>query len=204
MKKYFFGFGTVIVLILLAGAFLLLSGLYNVAADVPHWKITFNILDEARDISISRHSRDIDTKLPVDQSAMEVGFEHYHKMCRLCHGAPGIDRNEFAEGLYPYPPSLDSLAIQEELGRAGVLWVVMHGLKMTGMPSFEKTHTDEQIRSIVAFVEKLPDISPEKYQEMIPSGEEKASEMHEHEDGTGHMEEHMDDQGQDPESEQTL
>ena len=54
MKKYFFGIGTVIVLILLAGAFLLLSGLYNVAADVPHWKITFNILDEARDISISR------------------------------------------------------------------------------------------------------------------------------------------------------
>jgi mono/diheme cytochrome c family protein len=37
---------------------------------------------------------------------------------------------------------------------------------MTGMPSFSVTHNDEQIWSIVAFIEKLPDMSPEQYQHM--------------------------------------
>ena len=191
MKKFFYGIVTVIVLIIIGGAVFVFSGLYNVAADAPHWKITFLLLNETRDRSISRHSRDINATLPVDQTAMEVGFKHYHEMCRLCHGAPGFHRTEFAEGLYPSPPSLESLKIQEELGRAGVLWVVRHGLKMTGMPSFDKTHTDEQIRSIVAFVEKLPDIGQEKYREMLSSEEEKTPAVNEQ----GHEAGQADDQG---------
>jgi mono/diheme cytochrome c family protein len=166
---------TVIVLIIIGGAVFVFSGVYNVAADVPHWKITLLLLDKARDSSVSLHSGNINATLPVDQAAMEIGFKHYHEMCRLCHGGPGFHRTEFAEGLYPAPPSLDSLRIQEELGRAGVLWVVRHGIKMTGMPSFDKTHTDQQIRSIVAFVEKLPDISPKKYKEMLSSEGEGSS-----------------------------
>lgn len=196
MKKFIYGIVTAVVLILLGGAFLLLSGLYNVAADVPHWRITFALLNEARDISISRHSKDINVRLPVEQSAIKVGFKHYHEMCRLCHGAPGIDRTEFAEGLYPSPPHLDSLEVQEEAGRAGILWVVRHGLKMTGMPSFENTHTDEQIRSIVAFVEKLPDMSPEEYSQMIPTKKERASEMHDHEEGKENTGEKMNEMSQ--------
>ena len=80
MKKFFYGIVTVIVLIIIGGAVFVFAGLYNVAADVPHWKLTFLLLDEARDRSISRHSSDINVTLPVDQAAMEVGFKHYHEM----------------------------------------------------------------------------------------------------------------------------
>ena len=180
MKNYFFGIATIIVLIIAGGAIFIWSGVYNTAADVPHWKITYLLLEEARDRSISRHSRNIKAPSPKDQAALETGFDHFHEMCRLCHGAPGFKRREFAQGLYPSPPSLNSDKIRKELGHAGLLWVVTNGLKMTGMPSFSKTHTDEQIRDIAAFVEHLPDLGRKGYMEMLKTEEKKPSEMHDH------------------------
>jgi len=38
---------------------------------------------------------------------------------------------------------------------------------MTGMPSFGKTHTDEQIWGIIAIVKKLPEMNPAAYEEMV-------------------------------------
>lgn len=186
MKTYLLGIATVIVLIIIGGAIFIWSGVYNVAADVPHWKITYFLLQEARNRSVSYHSRDIKAAYPEGKVSLETGFHHFHEMCRLCHGAPGFKRTEFAEGLYPSPPGLNTGKIQHELSQAKLLWLVRHGLKMTGMPSFDKTHTDEQIRDIVAFVEKLPDMTAGKYMEMVRSEEGKTSEMHEHGDEQGH------------------
>lgn len=179
MKNYFLGIATIIVPIIVGVAIFIWSGVYNTAADVPHWKVTYLLLEEVRDRSISHHSRDIKAPSPKGQAALETGFDHFHEMCRLCHGAPGFERREFAEGLYPSPPSLDSDKIQKELGHAGLLWVITNGLKMTGMPSFSKTHTDEQIGDIVAFVEHLPDLGPKVYMEMLRT-EKNAPEKHDH------------------------
>jgi len=193
MKNYFWGIVTIIVLIIAGGTIFIWSGVYNTAADVPHWRITYLLLEEARDSSISHHSENIKAPSSKVEISLETGFDHFHEMCRLCHGAPGFERREFAEGLYPSPPSLESDRIQEELGHAGLLWVVTHGLKMTGMPSFSKTHTDEQIRDIVAFVEHLPDLGSKGYREMLRTGKN-ASEKHDHEREKGGMENAGDEQ----------
>ena len=41
-----------------------------------------------------------------------------------------------------------------------------HGIKMTGMPSFGVTHSDEEIWAIVAFLQRMPKMSPEEYRRM--------------------------------------
>jgi mono/diheme cytochrome c family protein len=38
---------------------------------------------------------------------------------------------------------------------------------MTGMPSFGVTHSDEEIWAIVAFLQRMPKLSPEEYQAMV-------------------------------------
>jgi hypothetical protein len=48
---------------------------------------------------------------------------------------------------------------------------------MSGMPSFGKTHSDEKIWAITAFVNQLLDMSPEQYQSML-----KEAAAHEHEE----------------------
>ena len=45
-------------------------------------------------------------------------------------------------------------------------WIVKHGIKMSAMPAWGKTLDDAQIWDIVAFVRKLPDMSPEAYQDL--------------------------------------
>ena len=36
---------------------------------------------------------------------------------------------------------------------------------MTGMPSFGGTHADAELKAVVAFIQRLPEMSPEHYAE---------------------------------------
>jgi hypothetical protein len=54
----------------------------------------------------------------------------------------------------------------KEWSTAELFWIVKHGVKMTGMPAFGPTHSDERLWTVVAFLKQLPQISPEKYTEM--------------------------------------
>jgi mono/diheme cytochrome c family protein len=156
-----------IVFIIVCVTVCILSGWYNVGADVPHWKITFWLLEKARERSVEMHSKDIVSPSFNDQKLIGVGFPHFHEMCRQCHGAPGYPPDEFAEGLYPRPPSLASGDAQQELSASELFWIVKHGIKMTGMPGFGKTHTDAQIWGIIAIAKKLPEMNPVAYEEIV-------------------------------------
>jgi len=57
---------------------------------------------------------------------------------------------------------------------------VKHGVKMTGMPAWGVTHNDELRRDVVAFVRKLPELTPEQYETLVknaPKHEELMKEM---------------------------
>lgn len=62
-------------------------------------------------------------------------------------------------GLNPAPPDLT----QGVPRPAESFWVIKHGIKMTGMPAWGRSHKDDQIWSMVAFLRKLPDLSPQRY-----------------------------------------
>ena len=157
--------------VVVGGALFIWSGVYDVSARVPHWKLTFMLLEATREQSVSAHSRGLTAPPLGDPARIKAGFPHFHEMCRLCHRASGYHRVEFAEGLYPRPPHLASHEIRNETSDAELFWIVQNGLKMTGMPAFGGTHTPEQIWSIVAFVRKLPQLNAASYKEMVESRE---------------------------------
>lgn len=165
----------------LAGAVYLLWGGYNVAANVPHRGITQWILETVRERSIDLHSKGLTVPPLKDAKLAESGLPHYHATCRLCHGAPGYQADEFSRGLNPQPPALVSKEIQELKDRE-LYWVIRNGIKMTGMPAFAPTHSEEEILGLVAFLRLLPELTPEKYKSRIKAAgirEEKASHHHE-------------------------
>lgn len=160
---------TVVILLALMGLGAIIyawSGVYNIAATAPHRGITSSFIEILRDRSIAARSDDIQAPDPDDSKAREAGFPHYHGMCRLCHGAPGFQREEFAEGLYPSPPSMTSGHIQEKRSPTEIYWIVEHGIKLTGMPAFGPTHSEEELWDIVAFAENVPRMDPEQYRRM--------------------------------------
>ena len=171
MKSFFRSFLVIIALGVLSGAILIWSGLYNVSADEPHWKATLWLLNETRERSVEAHSRGIAAPPLQGEKLVDRGFPHFNETCRLCHGGPGLSPLEFTQGLYPKPPFFPSKEVQQELSDSELYWIIKHGFKMTGMPSFGVSHSEEDLWAIVAFVRRLPTLSPSEYQAMAQRAE---------------------------------
>jgi mono/diheme cytochrome c family protein/ketosteroid isomerase-like protein len=176
MKALKFSF-VIAVCLLLVLAVLVYAGAFNVAADDPHWGFTQRLIETARERSIASHVSDVEVPRLDDAALIATGAEHYSEMCTGCHLAPGLEETELRAGLYPKPPNLT------KRGRARspeqTFWIIKHGLKMTGMPAWGVTHDDRSIWGMVAFLGKLPELSPEAYRALAAEGESGHSHQHE-------------------------
>lgn len=147
--------------LVLGGIIFIYSGVYNVAATEDHTALGRWVLGTTQDRSIAARAGDVPDPPAIDSGMVAHGFEHYRAMCVVCHGAPGVERGEFGKGITPTPPELAEEA--EEFSSKELFWITKHGMKMAGMPAFGPTHSDEEIWGIVAFLERLPEMTPEEY-----------------------------------------
>ena len=167
-----------ILVLLVIGAGLVFSGSIDVGADTPHSRLAQWLLSTARARSVASAARGIESVDLEDPALIAMGAAHYVEMCTQCHLAPGMKDSETRTGLNPQPPDLT-----QGTGRmkdAELFWIVKHGIRMTGMPAWGLTHSDRMIWAMVAFVKKLPTMTPEQYEALIPA---EARGMHHDEDG---------------------
>jgi hypothetical protein len=113
-----------------------------------------------------------------DESNIKQGAGNYDEMCSSCHLKPGIQSSEMFAGLYPAPPVFKLEGIDDE---QRAFWIIKHGLKMTGMPAWGASHSDNDIWALVSFLLVLPDLNQERYLELVSM-----SQGHSHGDGEGH------------------
>lgn len=159
------------------GAVVALSGVVNVAADEPPGTLEAWFLGTVADRSVAAHSSDVEVPDLDDPAMLREGAEHYDAMCKGCHGAPGKELSKFAKSLNPMPPNLTKTENDEP---KELFWVTKHGIRMTGMPAWGKTHDDAHLWDIVALMTKLPGMSPEEYARLLPPPSER--EHHDHEE----------------------
>ncbi|MGD0190833.1 MAG: cytochrome c [Rhizomicrobium sp.] len=145
----------------------LVSGLYNVGADSEHAGLMHWTLAFVRERSVDAHGEDIMPPKLDDPKMIAAGAGDYDEMCSGCHLAPGMAENELRPGLNPKPPIL-AKDPPDSAGEA--FWVVKHGIKMTGMPAWGVTHTDQELWPIVAFLLKQPTLTPEQYKALVAQG----------------------------------
>lgn len=149
-----------------AGAFLY-TGVYDIGADAPHSRLVYGLLDTFRERSIAHGARNIAVPRDLgDAKRIAIGAGLYDEMCTGCHLGPGIERSELSQGLYPAAPEL---ARGDELTPAEQFWVIKHGVKLTAMPAWGKTHDDQLIWDMVAFIRQLPKLSPGQYRSAVAS-----------------------------------
>lgn len=140
------------------------SGIYDVSAMTPHTPATEWVLSTVMDRSVARHARGIKAPDLNGKPKIEAGLRDYQERCAVCHGAPGTPATDIAQGLNPPAPDLGASA--NELSAPELFWVAKNGIKMTGMPAFEVTRSDDQLWSVVAFLERLRTLSTEDYMAM--------------------------------------
>lgn len=167
MKKHIKHHGITVVVVLAvlalgAGAFVY-SGLYNIGADDHHTKLVHSALQTLRDRSIHMRSQDIKVPDLEDPQLILKGAGQYAAMCTQCHLTPGQTDSEIRPGLYPQPPNL----AQERVDPKDAFWVIKHGVKMSAMPAWGFSHEDPAIWSMVAFLQKLPDMTAAQYKDIV-------------------------------------
>ncbi|MDF0491357.1 cytochrome c [Sphingomonas sp. H39-1-10] len=164
----FVAIATIVVVLLIA--VFIYSGIYNIGADAPHSRPVYTMLEGLRDRSIAAHARGITVPADLESPAhVSAGAGLYGEMCQGCHLAPGAERTEISRGLYPQAPEL---AKGTDLTPAQQFWVIKHGVKLTAMPAWGKTHPDALIWDMVAFLQKMPGMTPAAYKAAVATAPE--------------------------------
>lgn len=149
------------------GGIFIYAGVYNIGADAPHWNVVSNTLDQLRERAIAHHARNIVPPADLnDPKRIAIGAGLYSGMCASCHGAPGAEKSDLAQGLYPQAPEL---AVNQKRTAAQQFWIIKHGVKLSAMPAWGKTHNDQLIWDMVAFIRTLPKLSPDQYKAVVAS-----------------------------------
>ncbi len=143
------------------------TGAYNIGADSPHTKPVFFVMQAVRNRSIAVRASHVTVPKDLgDPKRIATGAGLYGEMCSGCHLAPGMEKTEISQGLYPSAPEFSRGA---PLSPQVEFWAIKHGIKMTAMPAWGRTHSDELIWDMVAFLRKLPSQTPAEYQAALKS-----------------------------------
>ena len=138
------------------------SGVYDISATTPHFGATHRILRTVMEQSVKRQARDVKVPELDDPEKVHSGFRSFNAMCVTCHAAPGAPASDINKGLYPKAPDLTLAA--KGWTPAELYVIVKRGIKMSGMPAWEPTHSGEQLWELVAFLKVLPTMPAAEYQ----------------------------------------
>lgn len=169
-------FAVILLAIIVVGALgFIWLGIYNIGADAPHSKIVYNTLDSLRERAIARYSSGIQAPTDLTSAArVQSGAALYDEMCTGCHLGPGLEKSELSQGLYPQAPELVRGSTHTP---AQQFWIIKHGVKLSAMPAWGKTHEDKLIWDMVAFIRQLPTMSAAQYKAIVASAPKDHDEM---------------------------
>lgn len=154
--------------VMITGFFIFISsGAYDISQLSPHNRFTLSIIKTITHSSINKGMKKVVVPDNLKDTALIVmGFKHYNQMCLSCHAAPGVQPGQMVEGLYPKPPELYKYA--QEGDAREFFWITKNGIKMTSMPAFKPTLSDDEIWAITAFVtQKLGKMTTVEYKEWM-------------------------------------
>jgi len=136
------------------------SGMMNVSAVGRPGKLERFMLGGVADRSIEKRAPTL--QVAQDPTLVANGLRAYNDLCVVCHSAPGLADGPIARGLNPPAPHLWSKGTQK-MSDGELYWVIQNGIRMSGMPAFGPTHSDAELRSLVAVVRHLPSLGTSGY-----------------------------------------
>jgi mono/diheme cytochrome c family protein len=156
-------------LVLVTGIAFTCSGLFDPAADAPHSRPVYWVMENLRHRGIESRMSGIQSPDLKDPTLIRAGAGNYDAMCTDCHLKPGTTDSEMHRGLYPQPPALATMARPTLPDHA--FWIIKHGIKASGMPAWGRSMDDQTIWGMVAFLQQLPTLTPEDYHEAVEQSE---------------------------------
>jgi len=121
-----------------------------------------------RHLAIPRKAREARNPVLSSPEVLAGAMEHFADHCAICHGNDGKGKTLIGKGLYPKPPDM-SLVETQRLTDGELYYIIQNGVRLTGMPAFGETGTnepDEESWALVYFIRHLPGMTVEEEQKM--------------------------------------
>jgi thiosulfate dehydrogenase len=165
-----FGVFSIIIVALVCGYIVLRSGLIPANADAsPSWLETW-AAKTSLEATLHRKAPMTPNPIAMTDDNLIAGIELYGQHCASCHGTAKGDASASpaAKGEYPRPPQLATDGVEDD-PEGFSFWKIKHGIRWTGMPSWESTLTDQQIWTLALFLkhmDKLPPVVEQEWQKV--------------------------------------
>ena len=147
----------------LCAGIVLTAGLVDFSAATPAGRLEERVATFALNRSIERHAPKVANPLARSPAAVAAGLALFRTHCVACHGAPGVDPTEAGASLNPPAPGL-TLARVQARSDGQLKWIVSNGIRMTGMPAFGASRSEEEVWQLVAALRRLPQLSRQERQ----------------------------------------
>lgn len=151
----------------LAAGIVLAAGLVDFSASKPAGRLEERFARMALDRSIARRAPNRANPFGASPEAARAGLRLFRTHCVACHGGPGADATEGGASLNPPAPGLTLPRVQAR-SDGELQWIISHGIRMTGMPAFGPSRSEEDLWQLVAAVRRLPRLSAEERRLLAP------------------------------------
>jgi thiosulfate dehydrogenase len=161
LKGVVAGVALTLAVALMSAYFLVQSGLIPANADAkPGWLETW-MARTSLDATLRRYAPTDPNPVELTEQNLLDGVHLYAQNCAVCHGSAKGDASPspIAKGLYQKPPQLATNGVEDD--SEGVsFWKVKHGIRLTGMPSFGYSLSDQQIWTLALFLKHMDKLPP--------------------------------------------
>ena len=158
MGKFFLGFFIAIVVVALGSFFYIRLGFADPRADIPIGALEEAIAMPSLDASVDRHAPEIQNPVDSSDSSLLEGMKIYQANCAVCHGDVNHTRAMLADALYPRAPQF--LEDAPDMPAHQNFYIIQHGIRLTGMPAWKQSLTDQQMWQVTTFLTHMDQLPP--------------------------------------------
>jgi mono/diheme cytochrome c family protein len=124
-------------------------------------KIETALANAAKDVVIPLEAQSLRNPLPSNDQVVQEGEQIYAQACGICHGTDGHARTDLGRNMYPPAMDLTSPHVRHWTD-AELFWIIQNGVRLTGMPSWKSTISEDDTWKLVRFIQNLPRLSAAK------------------------------------------
>lgn len=149
------------VLVAILAAYLaVVSGVIPANADGPPLPLEEWAASTSLDATLDRFAPKVPNPVALTDANLIAGIDLYAAHCAICHGTAkgAASASPIAKGEYPPPPQLAADGVEDD-PEGYSFWKIKHGIRLTGMPGWKASLTDQQIWTLALFLkhmDKLP------------------------------------------------
>ncbi len=113
------------------------------------------LANAAKDVVVPLEAGKMKNPLPETDEVVSQGQQVFLESCAICHGPDGRAQTNIGRNMYPPAMDLNSPHVQH-WNDGELFWIIRNGVRLTGMPSWQSSISDNDTWKLARFIHHLP------------------------------------------------